>query len=423
MVNAFQEGQRFAQERTARRQQIRGINALGKEFGTGALAPAAFAAVTGSERAERKLGFDQEQRAITNQRNVGADRRLDATAAREQEEFEIAEQTRVMGAIVGFYQTGRDNGVSFEEITKRVSPALLKLGIDEQELGELPALLAADPGILDRLKGALDEQDVAGRRLIGTPTVITDANGDQSEIQHFTDGTQRIVALPPGSRTQQSIAAANRANTSARKAAVAEEKIEPTAAELLSLVKERGKTVGKGEGAVIVEDLPTSRTAIAAQKAKIDSGVATSNRAIAAIKSARDQVSAISAGFIGGVTSFIPGTPAFNLVEEILPAISQEFVANLQNMRDMSKTGGAVGNVSNAEGDKLQALRGSLNIGQSPPQLLKNMQLMEDQIIASRALIQRAWDDDQAARAEAAGGGEGVVRVYNIETGKFEDAQ
>lgn len=387
MVNAFQEGMQFAQERTRRENREKGIGALADEFGDQALAPQEFQAVRGTDRLDRQLTADEAQRGVENTR-------ADVVEQERADELARAAQLRGSRATVRFYQTGLTNGVPIEEITARAAPALQALGIDPSNFQELNAQITANPDILNQMEAAIRGQSAGDRRAIGRPVAVRLGDGTTGLIQTFSDGTTEQVS---GVTPLDQELAGGRLDVARGSLAVKQPDVQGQIAE--------EKEVGKGRGAVRVEDLPTSRTAVAAQEAKLASGEATAGRAISAIDSAMGEVDGITAGFVGGVTSFIPGTPAFDLVEEILPVVSQEFVANLQNMRDMSKTGGAVGNVSNAEGDKLQALRGSLNTGQSPEQLLKNMQKMKDQILASRALIQDAWVQDQAARAEAAAAG------------------
>ena len=62
-------------------------------------------------------------------------------------------------------------------------------------------------------------------------------------------------------------------------------------------------------------------------------------------------------------------------------------------MRDMSKTGGAVGNVSNREGDKLESMLGALDQKQSTEAFKTNLKEIEKQIQKSKEIIQKAFDD------------------------------
>ena len=395
MVNAFQQGQQFALEQDKRQRIEKGVNALADQFGPQALAPNAFSVVRGADRAERTFQAQQQQMNVVN-------RRAETTAAKTEEDRERQEQINASRIMLKLYEEGLASGTDPAAITTKFAPILQMVGVDPANFQDLNASFAADPeGTLNVLRASLEDQDKKERRLIQSIPVTT--GGQPRIMQMFSDGTTEIVeGVTP---LKQELAAG--------RLAVKQPGVQGLIAE--------EKAVGAARGQRRAEDLPTSRTAVAAQEAKLASGEATSGRAVEAIDSAMGEVNSLTAGFVGGVSKFIPGTPAFDLVEEILPIVSQEFVANLQNMRDMSKTGGAVGNVSNAEGDKLQALRGSLNTGQSPAQLLRNMQKMRDQIIASRALIQQAWDADQAARAEAAGGGPaGQVLRFNPETGQLE---
>ena len=411
MVNAFQEGMQFAQERTRRENREKGIGALADEFGDQALAPQEFQAVRGTARLDKKFISDEKQQGVENAR-------ADVIAANTETDRATAERERAAGALLGVYESGFKNGIDPAQITERFAPVLQKLGVDPASFPDLNASFTEDPeGTIAALKAALRGQRKRGTGVRQRPIRVVNEDGTLSFFQ-VDEATGEFVDT--GLVPAQSVEAG-------RRLTVAEANVDAKQPGFKGAVKEE-EALGAGRGAIRVEDLPTSRTAVAAQQAKLDSGEATAGRAVSALDDAMGEVGTFTAGTAGAILKLIPGTPAFDLVEEILPVVSQEFVANLQNMRDMSKTGGAVGNVSNAEGDKLQALRGSLNTGQSPDQLLKNMQKMKAQILASRALIQEAWVQDQAARAEAvAAGGAAPVpaaagqrRRFNPETGQLE---
>lgn len=96
-------------------------------------------------------------------------------------------------------------------------------------------------------------------------------------------------------------------------------------------------------------------------------------------------------GFLGRLTSGegvpewsplkgIGGTPGYNLEKTLLPVKANAFVQNLQTMRNNSPTGGAVGNVSNAEGDKLSSGDAALDVGQSGDQLRREIATMQEAI-------------------------------------------
>lgn len=91
---------------------------------------------------------------------------------------------------------------------------------------------------------------------------------------------------------------------------------------------------------------------------------------------------------------------------------SNIFTSSLQAMREASKTGGAVGNVSDKEGDKLERTLAALDQAQSTEDFKKNILKAQEQLKTSKAIIQRAFDDQyggvQSRNPPAApGGGEG----------------
>jgi len=79
-------------------------------------------------------------------------------------------------------------------------------------------------------------------------------------------------------------------------------------------------------------------------------------------------------GVPGAIVGLVPGTRSFNL-QETLDAIKANLSFDkLQEMRDMSPTGGALGQVSERELAQLERTVGSLNQKQDQKQLLKNLQ-------------------------------------------------
>lgn len=79
-------------------------------------------------------------------------------------------------------------------------------------------------------------------------------------------------------------------------------------------------------------------------------------------------------GFGGAISSAIPGTPAANLKAMLDSIKSNISSSRLQQMRQASPTGGALGNVSDTDMKLLQAAYGSLEQSQSKDQFLQNLQ-------------------------------------------------
>lgn len=92
------------------------------------------------------------------------------------------------------------------------------------------------------------------------------------------------------------------------------------------------------------------------------------NRALSALDS-----SIPVTGMVGSMTIGIPGTPAHDLGELLTTIQANIGFDKLQQMREASPTGGALGQVSDFENRQLQAIYGSLAQSQSEPQLRYNM--------------------------------------------------
>ena len=72
---------------------------------------------------------------------------------------------------------------------------------------------------------------------------------------------------------------------------------------------------------------------------------------------------------------------------------SQIFVSALQSMRDASKTGGAVGQVTEREGDKLENSIAALSQAQGTADFKVQLAKARAQLKASKAIIQRAYSE------------------------------
>lgn len=102
------------------------------------------------------------------------------------------------------------------------------------------------------------------------------------------------------------------------------------------------------------------------------------------LSSTNNLINRVSGGVVGSIKAkvarFIPGTEAADFKAEVEQLKTQIFTRELAAMRDASKTGGAVGNVSDTEGDKLSNTLGSLSLDQSPEQFKKNLTEIQDSL-------------------------------------------
>lgn len=93
---------------------------------------------------------------------------------------------------------------------------------------------------------------------------------------------------------------------------------------------------------------------------------------------------------LGGVTGIrgkipdVPGSDAANARAELEALQAQVGFAVLQNMRNNSRTGGALGNVSDAEGKRLEAALGAIKSSQSEDQLRANLKKIADYSATSK---------------------------------------
>jgi hypothetical protein len=78
-------------------------------------------------------------------------------------------------------------------------------------------------------------------------------------------------------------------------------------------------------------------------------------------------------GATGALLGLLPGTAAYDQKATIETLEADAAFSALQRMRDASKTGGALGNVSERELDLLKATAGSLRVGQSKEQFRENL--------------------------------------------------
>jgi hypothetical protein len=107
-------------------------------------------------------------------------------------------------------------------------------------------------------------------------------------------------------------------------------------------------------------------------KAKVSAATASADRIINTVDEAIPLVGITTAGVAGALN--IPGTDGRNLEEALKTIKANLGFDRLQQMRDASKTGGALGQVAVKELEALQASIASLDRGQSPAVLKRNLE-------------------------------------------------
>ena len=123
-----------------------------------------------------------------------------------------------------------------------------------------------------------------------------------------------------------------------------------------------------------IDELKSKQADKAEAKAiKEEGAIAHANKVITDVLDAKNLVTGLTTGLIGKGQSFVPGTDAFTLKERIATIKANLGFDRLQQMRDASPTGGALGQVAVQELQALQSSVASLDVGLSKKELDKNL--------------------------------------------------
>lgn len=114
-----------------------------------------------------------------------------------------------------------------------------------------------------------------------------------------------------------------------------------------------------------------------------------------------EQANGFTTGAFGSLASAVPGTPAYDLKQNILTLKANIGFDTLQEMRDNSPTGGALGQVAVQELDALQANLSSLNLGQSKEQLIENVERVEQHYRNYRNAVTSYFNDEYGGERSA----------------------
>jgi len=154
--------------------------------------------------------------------------------------------------------------------------------------------------------------------------------------------------------------------------------------------KVKEKKIAEEEGKLEVKkkaSMPKARSTI--QSMDRQAGVV-----LAKIDESIPQVGDWTAGFGGTLLSNLPGSAAKDLEEDIAAIISNIGFNKLDEMRQNSPTGAALGSVQVAELHMLQSVMGSLKQSQSPEQLKKALQDVRTQYVKTVDSLRDAYMQD-----------------------------
>src|SRR5690606_16829129 len=110
--------------------------------------------------------------------------------------------------------------------------------------------------------------------------------------------------------------------------------------------------------------------------------------------STKDRAGMWTAGCLGSAPAGIPGTPAHDFARDLETLKALIGFNELQQMRDASPTGGALGQVSEMENRLLQSAWAALEQSQSPEQFQRNMDLVIDRARRAWRNVKEAYDEE-----------------------------
>lgn len=113
-------------------------------------------------------------------------------------------------------------------------------------------------------------------------------------------------------------------------------------------------------------------------------------------------------GTLGQWLSGVGGVKAHDVAESLKTIGANVGFGELQQMRDNSKTGGALGSISDSEGALLRAVKGSLEQGQTKDQLKANLQRV-------KTLYQQVLSEKKAAFAKKYGGANDMPHPQSVD--------
>ena len=294
-----------------------------------------------------------------------------------------------------------------------------RLGIDQQQLGlqrdqfglqrqkfdtEQTSATAAAQERAAQQQALRDAADLAGQKnpLVGKLILAGKATASDALKDPEADLQREI-------QKARAVGDINRANT-----------LQEIAARTAGSLKEIGARGATDAGNIrLKSDLERQQAAQTAQGGTApESAIERANLSRTSIKNLMGHVSPLTVG-PGSITSIVPGSPARNFAAQ-LDTLKANIAFNaLAQMRAESKTGGALGQVSDREEKLLSATLGALDTGQSPENFRRQLQQIDDSLARWQAA-------HGVGAAPAAAGGppppQGQTRRgrYNPATGKVE---
>lgn len=233
-----------------------------------------------------------------------------------------------------------------------------------------------------------------------TGTIFTGPDGQYYAARWAADGTQKIAPVGPGMTPARGVAEVDTGTGTAIIDKATGQDVRTIGKDVAGA--EHAKVIGRetGEGQM---QLPKAATGLQQYELQDDAV----NTAIDKAISMADGMGAT--GLASQLTGPIGGTPAYNLARQIDTIKGNIGFDKLQNLRDNSPTGGALGQVAVQELQMLQSVLGSLDQAQDSSQLKTQMAQIKDLRAKFRKMKREAYQRDVARF--------GAGRVPNPEAG------
>lgn len=357
------------------------------------------------KRLQQQDALSMEDRQLRiNDREAAAKRQaeLDAIAAQERTQQQALRGLQIPGHLAEM-GAAADDPQSAQAIIESAMPNLMKaFGQESMAYGQ-PAVEMAQRAITGRQKkqveqfveAALKTAHVADNpeadpevqlpehisRIVGKPSARL------SELQSFA---QLPIGKPAKPKSTANPTAASLAYEAAGgDAGKALGLLNPEKPEKPAKVGYRWLVQGDGEPFEWPDDKPAPRGAkpydqVGARKLPADGApsaysVERANRTISSVDQLMSKVNRWTTG-IGSVLSGIPETDARNFRAELDTLKANIAFNELTAMREASKTGGALGAVSDREMNLLQSALGALDAGQSPENIRQQLQKIKESV-------------------------------------------
>lgn len=132
--------------------------------------------------------------------------------------------------------------------------------------------------------------------------------------------------------------------------------------------------------------------------AKLNAAKQSASNVLDAIANAKAGTGALTTGLLGAATRGIAGTPAFDLAKTVETVKANLGFDRLQQMRDNSPTGGALGQVAVQELNALQATVANLDTAQSTDQMLAGLDKVERHYQNYLAALEQSYQDQYGSQ-------------------------